>query len=88
MKQRAIKCAITLDPEEHRELWMFAMHRHVGGQSPVASILKEAAFAYMAKYAIPETKRAALEAKYAEAFQEAKAVQPDALGEGRVEGSI
>lgn len=87
MKPRAVKCSITLDLDEHRELWIYAMHRHVGGQSPVASILKEAAFAYMAKYAIPEMKRPILETKYYEAFPDAKAVQPDASGASQSEGS-
>lgn len=77
------RVSYKLDPDEHREAWLFAAYRHVGGSHPINSFMKEAAFAYMAKYPIPEAKRTALEAKYQEAFQEARAVQPAASEEGK-----
>lgn len=69
---------IKLDAEEFRELWMYAAHRHVGGQFPVNAFAKEAVFSYMAKYPIPDAKRPLLVSKYQEVFPDARAVQPDA----------
>ena len=76
------RVSYKLDPDEHREAWLFAAYRHVGGSHPINSFMKEAAFAWMAKYPIPEAKRTALEAKYQETFLEARAAQPEAPGEG------
>jgi hypothetical protein len=72
-----LRITFKLDADEHREMWIYAAYRHVGGRSPIDSFAKEAAFAWMSKYPIPEVKRAQLEAKYKEAFPEAQAVQPE-----------
>ena len=73
---RELRISFKLDPNEHMELWLFAANRHVGGQFPVNAFAKEAAFAYMAKYPIPEARRALLVARYHEAYPDAKAAQP------------
>lgn len=75
MTERKYRVSFALTEEEYRELWIYTQHRHVGGSNPAAAFSKEAVFAYMAKYPIPEAKRAALECKYDEGLADAKAAQ-------------
>jgi len=70
---------VTLTDEEHRDLWVSAMYKHIKARNPVAAVLVQNAFGLMAKYAIPDARREELEAKYLEAYPDAQAVQPDAL---------
>jgi hypothetical protein len=72
-----------IDADEHLELWIFATYRHVGGQYPINSFAKEAAFAYMKKYPVPEAEKAKLTAKYRETFSDSQAAQPEGSGEAR-----
>ena len=68
---------ITMDEDEYRELWCYALHRHIGGRHPAAAFAKEAIFGYMGKTPIPDVKRAKLEEKYQIAHSDAMAAQLD-----------
>lgn len=66
MTDRTITLHVT--DEEYHELWLGAMHRHIGGPYPVHALAKQAMFGYLAKYPLGEARRAELEKMYAEAF--------------------
>ena len=81
-----MRLQVTLTDEEHRELWIAAQHRHIAGRSMIQTALVQFAFAYLAKYPLPDERRAELEKRYRDAFPDAKAVQPDAI-QGKPEGA-
>ena len=75
-----LRVSFALTEDEYRELWIYTQHRHVGGSNPIAAFAKEAVFGFVAKYPLPEAKRAALESKYDEGLADARAVQLSANG--------
>ena len=74
-----MRLQVTLTDEEHRELWIAAQPRHIAGRSMIQTALVQFAFAYLAKYPLPDERRTELEKRYRDAFPDAKAVQPDAM---------
>ncbi|MGO8695977.1 MAG: hypothetical protein ACLQMF_20125 [Rectinemataceae bacterium] len=71
------RVSFALDADELREVTVYAMYKHIGGTRPVSAMAKEALFAWMRKYPIPEKERARLEAKYDNELTDAQAVQPE-----------